>query len=374
MRLILASGQSVELVKSVYTVGRAPNSDIVLADASVSRAHCQLQRTQSGYIVRDLGSHNGTFVNGKRIQTETPLREGDALRVGSVTVQVARSTMPAKSTVARKTHAQAPPQKTAVPSKPRARQNWMLLVFVVFLALFFFVAIYAVMANARLNASPRATSVAAVGQNNSNATTASASLAPANTTAPTRAPSGTLQNTLPINVPPTETEPPLPTAYIYNPPRLLEPADGSLVSGQTILRWTSDQSLRSNDIYQVTVWRKEDVQERVIGETRAQEYLLDSNTIEQNAFLGDFVWAVQIASRDGTRLSRPSQPFTFRAVPPSATPTVEPTVREKPDRPTKMPTDVPPPPTETEPPLPTETAPPPPTGSPEPTDTPWPSL
>jgi pSer/pThr/pTyr-binding forkhead associated (FHA) protein len=365
MRLILASGQSVELVKSVYTVGRAPNNDIVLADASVSRAHYRLQRTQSGYIVRDLGSQNGTFVNGKRIQTETSLREGDALRVGSVTVQAARSTTHATSTVARKTHAQTPPQKTVVPTKPRARQNWMLLVFIVFLAFFFFGVIFVVMTNARPNTNPGATAVAAAQQNNSNATTVSASLASANTTAPTRAPSSTLPNTLPINAPPTETEPPPPTAYTYNPPRLLEPADGSLVSGQTILRWTSDQSLRSNDIYQVTMWRKEDVQERVVGETRVQEYLLDSDTIKQNAFLGDFVWAVQIASSDGTRLSRPSQPFTFRAVPPSATPTVEPTAREKPDHPTKMPTDVPPPPT--------ETAPPPPTDVPVPTDTP-PSL
>jgi len=70
------------LTAGAVRIGRAPVCDIVLADPHVSRYHAELRwDPQQGWQVRDLGSHNGTFVNGRRVST-APLREGDVLSVG----------------------------------------------------------------------------------------------------------------------------------------------------------------------------------------------------------------------------------------------------------------------------------------------------
>jgi len=66
----------------VVRIGRDPGCTIVLADPHVSRDHAEMRwDPQSGWLVRDLGSHNGTFVNGRRISA-APLRQGDILSVG----------------------------------------------------------------------------------------------------------------------------------------------------------------------------------------------------------------------------------------------------------------------------------------------------
>src|SRR5690606_34827618 len=49
---------------------------------AISRHHCLILRTADGYTVRDLGSRNGTYVNGERITEETELKQNDTLRVG----------------------------------------------------------------------------------------------------------------------------------------------------------------------------------------------------------------------------------------------------------------------------------------------------
>ncbi|HEV2460826.1 MAG TPA: FHA domain-containing protein, partial [Ktedonobacterales bacterium] len=60
---------------------RSRDSDIFLEDLAVSRLHTTINRESSGYVLRDEGSANGTYVNGKRI-TEQPLEEGDEIQVG----------------------------------------------------------------------------------------------------------------------------------------------------------------------------------------------------------------------------------------------------------------------------------------------------
>lgn len=68
----------------VKTVGRSSENNIVIDDASVSRVHLQLVYDEQGNtLVVDLGSANGTFVNGKRINSETRLNTGDELRLGN---------------------------------------------------------------------------------------------------------------------------------------------------------------------------------------------------------------------------------------------------------------------------------------------------
>ena len=64
-------------------LGRDQDSDVVLTDDNaVSRLHAVLEQVGSGWSVRDLGSANGTTVNGERILAEHRLRTGDEIRVG----------------------------------------------------------------------------------------------------------------------------------------------------------------------------------------------------------------------------------------------------------------------------------------------------
>ncbi len=62
--------------------GRDDSVDLVLADGSVSRHHVEFLKTQTGYCLRDLGSTNGTMVNGERI-SERSLHSGDTIQIGS---------------------------------------------------------------------------------------------------------------------------------------------------------------------------------------------------------------------------------------------------------------------------------------------------
>ncbi|UNX53157.1 FHA domain-containing protein [Georgenia sp. TF02-10] len=63
------------------TAGRHPSSDIFLDDVTVSRRHAEFLGVESGFVVRDVGSLNGTYVNRERIDTAT-LRAGDEVQIG----------------------------------------------------------------------------------------------------------------------------------------------------------------------------------------------------------------------------------------------------------------------------------------------------
>jgi pSer/pThr/pTyr-binding forkhead associated (FHA) protein len=64
-------------------IGRTPECDVVLYDAGVSRRHCRIFSEGDGYIVEDMGSANGTKVNGAPVKTQ-PLSDGDTLTLGPV--------------------------------------------------------------------------------------------------------------------------------------------------------------------------------------------------------------------------------------------------------------------------------------------------
>jgi DNA-binding winged helix-turn-helix (wHTH) protein len=67
------------------TVGRAKDCDIVVLERQVSRHHARIERDTSGFVLRDLGSKNGTFVNGESVQGRPyRLRDGDEIDVASV--------------------------------------------------------------------------------------------------------------------------------------------------------------------------------------------------------------------------------------------------------------------------------------------------
>ena len=74
-------GSRFQLEESVHTVGRTQNNSIRLHDTEVSREHAELVRHGDSYVLRDLGSSNGTYVNG-RPATEHELTSGDQLQFG----------------------------------------------------------------------------------------------------------------------------------------------------------------------------------------------------------------------------------------------------------------------------------------------------
>jgi pSer/pThr/pTyr-binding forkhead associated (FHA) protein len=75
------AGMRLLLDKPVTSLGRHPDSDVFLDDITVSRRHAEIERTAHGYVARDAGSLNGTYLNQHRID-EASLTNGDELQVG----------------------------------------------------------------------------------------------------------------------------------------------------------------------------------------------------------------------------------------------------------------------------------------------------
>jgi DNA-binding response OmpR family regulator len=69
------------LAKPVISIGRWEDNDVVVDDRWVSRHHAQVRREEEGYVIQDLDSKNGTFVNGQRIAVPTPLADGDEIQM-----------------------------------------------------------------------------------------------------------------------------------------------------------------------------------------------------------------------------------------------------------------------------------------------------
>ncbi len=67
-----------------FTIGRTRDCDLCLTDLSVSRLHAELVRDRDGWLLNDLGSHNGTRLNGWLVRETVSLRAGDRLAFGSV--------------------------------------------------------------------------------------------------------------------------------------------------------------------------------------------------------------------------------------------------------------------------------------------------
>jgi FHA domain/Domain of unknown function (DUF1707) len=68
-----------------FTIGRTHDCDLRIENMSVSRLHAQLNRGEDGWLLNDLGSHNGTRVNGWLVREPVPVRAGDLVQFGSAT-------------------------------------------------------------------------------------------------------------------------------------------------------------------------------------------------------------------------------------------------------------------------------------------------
>ncbi len=70
--------------QNLFRIGRKPDNDLVLPDKHVSGYHCKIEKTgETSFILEDLNSSNGTFLNGYLINTKTILKDGDVIKVGA---------------------------------------------------------------------------------------------------------------------------------------------------------------------------------------------------------------------------------------------------------------------------------------------------
>ncbi|HUU93531.1 MAG TPA: FHA domain-containing protein [Phycisphaerae bacterium] len=115
-------GKQVEIPSGTLTVGRAEDSDLIIASTRVSRHHCEIVSEGGKLTIRDKGSGNGTFVNGAKIE-EQALDAGDEVRIGPLTFVLEIDGVrdkPAKP-AARQKPAPAPKPKAPKPKAARPK-------------------------------------------------------------------------------------------------------------------------------------------------------------------------------------------------------------------------------------------------------------
>src|SRR4051794_40100757 len=92
--IVVVQGRSVsntiKLADGVTTIGRHDECQLRIKSSQVSRKHCEVFEKKGILLVKDLGSSNGTIVNGKRIQGQRVLEPGDELTIGPVKLRVAK--------------------------------------------------------------------------------------------------------------------------------------------------------------------------------------------------------------------------------------------------------------------------------------------
>jgi serine phosphatase RsbU (regulator of sigma subunit) len=91
------AGQRYSLDAPPTLIGRQPDAAVYLDSLSVSRHHARVVSQQGGWFIEDLGSSNGTYLNGARVTGRTPLTENDELRIGPYTLQLVADRPPPPS-------------------------------------------------------------------------------------------------------------------------------------------------------------------------------------------------------------------------------------------------------------------------------------
>jgi pSer/pThr/pTyr-binding forkhead associated (FHA) protein len=81
-------GKSLRFPQGEFLFGRGPECHVRPDSPTISRQHCLLRVAFDGVHLRDLGSTNGTLVNGTRVTQEQPLKDGDLLQLGPVVLQL----------------------------------------------------------------------------------------------------------------------------------------------------------------------------------------------------------------------------------------------------------------------------------------------
>lgn len=85
--LVTPDGSRVQIALDPITIGRHPDCDVVLNDQEVSRQHAEVRRDEEGFVLHDLGSLNGTKVNGAGVKAPRALEDGDTITIGTHTIR-----------------------------------------------------------------------------------------------------------------------------------------------------------------------------------------------------------------------------------------------------------------------------------------------
>ena len=109
-----SASTTLKLADGVTSIGRHDDCLIRIKSSQVSRRHCEVFEVADKLTIRDLGSSNGTFVNGKKVSGQQVLKHGDELTVGAVTLRVAKLGQP------------CPPPAPSPLSKPKAADTAVL--------------------------------------------------------------------------------------------------------------------------------------------------------------------------------------------------------------------------------------------------------
>src|SRR6185436_15876559 len=80
-------GKKAATLDGLLRVGGDTTNDLVLSDGTVSRRHIEIERTPNGLLLRDLGSRNGTWVDGRRV-VQTYVEPGDKVQLGKTKLAV----------------------------------------------------------------------------------------------------------------------------------------------------------------------------------------------------------------------------------------------------------------------------------------------
>jgi len=114
--LVVQSGRSVgqefALDKDTVTIGRALDNDVILDDEQISRHHANIRRQGNQFVLTDLASANGTFVNRARIAEPHALRPGEMIQMGSMVLEFRQSTAAAATVIG------VPSEQTAIGRPP----------------------------------------------------------------------------------------------------------------------------------------------------------------------------------------------------------------------------------------------------------------
>jgi pSer/pThr/pTyr-binding forkhead associated (FHA) protein len=126
-RLVITKGPGSGRDHAIGTeavVGRAPDVDFVIDDNLVSRRHVRVVRDGDGYAVEDLGSRNGTLLNGKKVVARTRLSDGDTIHVGGTDITFRQKTLfeqaqpPAAKPVLLSSPSSRPASRPQAPTRP----------------------------------------------------------------------------------------------------------------------------------------------------------------------------------------------------------------------------------------------------------------
>jgi pSer/pThr/pTyr-binding forkhead associated (FHA) protein len=120
---------SLPLAHDDYGVGRGEDNAVRLTDRNISRKHARLLRNGQGWVVRDLESYNGTYVNGARVAGEQLVRSGDVVQLGDYRLELADEAIAATPTVPVGAPAMAAPaMMPGVPGASHQRPNRLVMV------------------------------------------------------------------------------------------------------------------------------------------------------------------------------------------------------------------------------------------------------